>query len=212
MSFTLSRSFRAAHTLLNQPRLFPSRVLIPSARQPQQRRSYAGGFAPWAIQQQILWPIIGLNVAVFLAWKIADGGIQPGKPISERRKQLSLLASNFTISHARVFKEHRWWTMLTSAFSQQELYHIVGNMFSLYAFGTVLAFVHGVTPQHVGTLALGSALVGNLGYILQQRNKPTYAQVPAHGESAMHPRSFPARRFPARRATEREHRSCSNYS
>lgn len=71
--------------------------------------------------------IVGLNAVVFLAWLVAARGSE----------LWSLLAVNFMVSTNRL--EHGlWWTLLTAAFSHQELWHFLLNMVVLWSFGTVL--------------------------------------------------------------------------
>lgn len=71
--------------------------------------------------------IVGLNALVFLAWLVAARGSE----------LWSLLAVNFMVSTNRL--EHGlWWTLLTAAFSHQELWHFLLNMVVLWSFGTVL--------------------------------------------------------------------------
>ena len=71
--------------------------------------------------------IVGLNALVFLAWLVAARGSE----------LWSLLAVNFMVSTNRL--EHGlWWTLLTAAFSHQELWHFLLNMVVLWSFGSVL--------------------------------------------------------------------------
>jgi len=71
--------------------------------------------------------IVGLNALVFLAWLVAARGSE----------LWSMLAVNFMVSTNRL--EHGlWWTLLTAAFSHQELWHFLLNMVVLWSFGSVL--------------------------------------------------------------------------
>jgi membrane associated rhomboid family serine protease len=71
--------------------------------------------------------IVGLNALVFLAWLLAARGSE----------LWSLLAVNFMVSTNRL--EHGlWWTLITAAFSHQELWHFLLNMVVLWSFGSVL--------------------------------------------------------------------------
>lgn len=71
--------------------------------------------------------IVGLNAVVFLAWLLAARGSE----------LWSLLAVNFMVSTNRL--EHGlWWTLITAAFSHQELWHFLLNMVVLWSFGSVL--------------------------------------------------------------------------
>ena len=71
--------------------------------------------------------IVGLNAVVFVAWLVAARGSE----------LWSLLAVNFMVSTNRL--EHGlWWTLLTAAFSHQELWHFLLNMVVLWSFASVL--------------------------------------------------------------------------
>lgn len=71
--------------------------------------------------------IIAINVLVFLVWQAArfDETIE------------AVMAGNFLVSTAHLLHGHVW-TLVTSAFSHIELWHIALNMFVLWSFGTVL--------------------------------------------------------------------------
>jgi membrane associated rhomboid family serine protease len=71
--------------------------------------------------------IVGLNALVFLAWLVAGEGSQ----------LWSTLAVNFMVSTIRL-QHGLWWTLLTAAFSHQELWHFLLNMVVLWSFGSVL--------------------------------------------------------------------------
>ena len=71
--------------------------------------------------------IVGLNALVFLAWLVAARGSE----------LWSLLAVNFMVSTDRLV-HGLWWTLLTAAFSHQELWHFLLNMVVLWSFGSVL--------------------------------------------------------------------------
>lgn len=71
--------------------------------------------------------IIGINLAVFLLWWFA-----PRSPALEE-----FMVYNFLVSTEHL-KEGYWWTLVTSAFSHMELWHLAINMFVLWSFGMVL--------------------------------------------------------------------------
>jgi membrane associated rhomboid family serine protease len=77
--------------------------------------------------------IIAINVLVFLAWQAAD--------YNEALKQV--MVGNFLVSPAHLAYGH-WWTLITSAFSHIDLWHIALNMFVLWSFGTVLERLWGI--------------------------------------------------------------------
>lgn len=68
---------------------------------------------------------------VFLMWKFFESSLQPG-----------FMMNNFTTSWSLLLKG-RYWTLLTSAFSHEMLFHIFINMFVLNSFGTLLERVLG---------------------------------------------------------------------
>ena len=76
--------------------------------------------------------IIGLNVLVFLAWQAASYSPRLFDFMTE-----NFLVSTFHIEHLHV------WTLVTAAFSHNELWHLAINMFVLWSFGTVLEHLWG---------------------------------------------------------------------
>ncbi|EON66968.1 hypothetical protein W97_06084 [Coniosporium apollinis CBS 100218] len=138
----------------------------PPSRLPAARRTYYGYHEPSSSAVSVLWGIIGANTLVFLAWQYAlpqRHGLGPFASTSDRR--LAQRLSQSFILHANDLKQGRYYTTLTSAFSQIDPYHYLGNMFSLYAFGSVLAACPGVGAAHITTLALGSAIAGSVGWL-----------------------------------------------
>lgn len=75
--------------------------------------------------------IIGINVLVFAAWHFA-----------KTEEQQIFMISNFLVSWAHL-EDGRYWTLLTSAFSHNQLWHLLLNMFVLQSFGTILEQVLG---------------------------------------------------------------------
>lgn len=69
--------------------------------------------------------IVLLNIAVFALWVFPPGD------------DLDFMARHFLVSWDSL-REGRWWTLLGSAFSHTELWHIFLNMFAFYGFGRVL--------------------------------------------------------------------------
>ena len=92
--------------------------------------------------------IIAINVLVFLAWQAIRYVDGLGK----------VMVENFLVSTAHLFggvinliddyvhqlEGGAWWTLLTAAFSHNELWHIALNMFVLWSFGTVLERLWGI--------------------------------------------------------------------
>jgi membrane associated rhomboid family serine protease len=76
--------------------------------------------------------IIGLNVLVFLAWQ--GTSLVPGL--------FEFMTENFLVSTSHIVHWHVW-TLITAAFSHNELWHLAINMFVLWSFGTVLEHLWG---------------------------------------------------------------------
>jgi membrane associated rhomboid family serine protease len=105
--------------------------------------------------------IIGLNVLVFLGWQAASivPDLQP------------LMMGNFLISTSHLL--HGFvWTLVTAAFSHNEIWHLAINMFVLWSFGTVLERLWGTrlfvifylvaaVVASISHCAVSSLLLGN---------------------------------------------------
>ena len=74
--------------------------------------------------------IIGINIAVFFLWQ--RGGEENAR----------FMAENFAVSYELV-TQGRYWTLLTSVFSHNLLFHLLLNMIVLRSFGTLLEEVLG---------------------------------------------------------------------
>ncbi|XP_076902638.1 RHOMBOID-like protein 12, mitochondrial [Bidens hawaiensis] len=95
--------------------------------------------------------VIGLivtNVAVFLLWRVADP---------------QFMMKNF-MTQLDNFKSGRLHTMITSAFSHNEVGHIVTNMIGLYFFGRSIGYQFG--PEFLLKLYLAGAFVGSVFYFV----------------------------------------------
>ncbi len=139
----------------------------PSIFQLSSRRHFANGrgldpLATYRSTRAVIWTIIGLNTAVFGAWQYAG--------YNKDRNLLHRLLESFT-SSMHNFKEGRYYTLITSAFSHQMLAHFAFNMFTLNAFGSILAFT-GVGGFHMVSLTIGSAAAAPGACLYQQANKP----------------------------------------
>jgi membrane associated rhomboid family serine protease len=76
---------------------------------------------------KIIRLIIFLNILVFVTWHVTG---YMGK--------LDFMMENFLVSWDSL-REGRFWTLLTSAFSHNAVFHIVINMFVLRGFGTIMS-------------------------------------------------------------------------
>lgn len=141
-------------------------------------------YATIAACKNLLWGTIGLNGAVFGAWlwssqRGRSSMRQANSPPSIQQRVERGLNTNFLLK-ADDIPKGRWWTLLTSAFSHREPYHILGNMFALHAFSSVLIY-SGVPPVALGVLMLGSAISGSIGFLAHERSQargaPSYFNV-----------------------------------
>ncbi len=128
----------------------------PPSRLPSARRPYYGYHEPSSSAVSVLWGLVGANTVVFLAWQYADQ--------RHDRKLAAQLSRHFILKTSDP-AQGRYWTALTCAFSQVSFPHYLGNMLSLYAFGSVLASRPGIGAAHIATLALGSAVAGSAGWL-----------------------------------------------
>lgn len=159
-------------------------VRVPS-RQPL-RRSYTTGpyySAPSQSGWNVLYACIGINAAVFSAWQYAlPGGFGPFS-VSSNLKVARFLQENFLISSISFQNGKRWWTLFTSSISHIELGHFITNMISLWAFSSVLLDRNGIDGRHLAALIIGSGIMGGLGTLYHDSNKPLHKRRPALGAS-----------------------------
>ncbi|KAK4427691.1 RHOMBOID-like protein 12, mitochondrial [Sesamum alatum] len=94
--------------------------------------------------------VIGLivtNVAVFMLWRIASP---------------QFMVKNFMISVDN-FTSGRLHTLITSAFSHRDSWHLMSNMLGLYFFGSSIGRTFG--PEYLLKLYLSGAIVGSIFYL-----------------------------------------------
>lgn len=135
--------------------------------------------------RRAVWTIIGLNTMVFAAWTFAY--------IEKNSKIYTELQKNFMLS-LQGWRQGRFWTAITSAFSHHTLVHFAFNMMTFHALSSILVFTPGVGAIHVVSLCAGSALLGSAGYLYHMKQKsdgaidgrgPSYTQQRALGASGM---------------------------
>lgn len=97
--------------------------------------------------------IILLNVLVFLLWHLLPE---------------ELMDEHFMVSWSGVFEHGRVWTTITSAFSQQGLYHLLWNMLYLHFFALELEQIYG--RRNFLLLYLYSAVVSSLAHCAWSHN------------------------------------------
>lgn len=114
--------------------------------------------------------IIGLNVIVFLAWQAAV--LAPDLRV--------FMTANFLVSTTHL--EHWFvWTLVTAAFSHNELWHLAINMFVLWSFGTVLERLWGT--RIFVLFYLSAAVVASLSHCLVSTFLIGNSDIPALGAS-----------------------------
>ena len=101
----------------------------------------------------LLRALIGINVVVFLLWQF---GNDPSRPL------YALMGTNFLVSWGHLAHGY-FWTLLTSAFSHEAVWHIAFNMMMLYSFGTVL--VHRWGSRRFLAFYLAAAIVASLAHV-----------------------------------------------
>lgn len=124
------------------------------------RRGYGSWRDPYAARfsrgRRVIWTIIGLNATVFGAWIYAE--------VTRASGLQRTLHHNFILS-LKNWREGRVWTLLTSAFSHKDLFHIVFNMMAFNALATVMLWAPGIGPTHLLAVCLGGAIAGSAGFL-----------------------------------------------
>lgn len=114
--------------------------------------------------------IIGLNVLVFLAWQAAV--VAPGLR--------GFMITNFLVSTSRL-EGGLVWTLVTAAFSHNEIWHAAINLFVLWSFGTVLEHLWGTRVFVL--FYLGAAVFASLSHCLVSTFLLGNSDIPALGAS-----------------------------
>ncbi|EFA74990.1 rhomboid family protein [Heterostelium album PN500] len=135
--------------------------------------------ASYISSNALIWAIIAINGIIFIIWqdKTQDNQI--------------FMYKNFTLSTQNL--RERPYTLLTAAFSHNDLQHFLFNMLGLYTIGGSLLAATG-TPLFLG-LYLGGAVFSSFIYcfleqrkqqqlLKQQRGMFSYQQVVRHGLGA----------------------------
>ncbi|OJD35869.1 protease [Diplodia corticola] len=134
-----------------------------------------------ASSERLLYGALGLNTAVFVAWKYADRTI-PFEIKSEqidlsKARVLQALSTNFFFKDEDLHTG-RWWTAITHAFSHASIPHFIFNMVALKTFGdAVISFLPGIRPLSFATLYLGAAIAGSVGWSAQRKQSESPRQV-----------------------------------
>jgi membrane associated rhomboid family serine protease len=135
--------------------------------QPSLRRSYNqsyfGGHDTSQTNMYIIYGLIGINSAVFAYWQYAKTAAQQGYADNWK-----WMYKNFTLRLSDVLRENRYWTTMTSVFSHQSFWHLLGNLLSFYYMGRLVAMTPGIGPARFLTLILGSGFAGSVGYLFDR--------------------------------------------
>lgn len=119
------------------------------------KRSFSSShYFPSSISNSLLYGIIGVNTFVFYLWHRADGNYY----------ELKKMKKHFTVSKSGVFDMKRIYTLFTATFSHQSLNHYLGNMITLYFFGSTALPILG--PLKFSLLYFGGGILSSFGQIL----------------------------------------------
>ena len=127
------------------------------------------------------WIMLGLNAIPFALFAYAEA--------KKDEKLARWLNQNFLLS-AESIDNGRWWTGITSAFSQAGFTHFAFNMYTAYTMCKIMTYVPGLHGGHVAAVMLGSAVSGSIGFVVSQRAKmarlpPGMERVHAYRTSAL---------------------------
>ncbi len=114
--------------------------------------------------------IIGINVLVFFAWQAAS--VLPNLE--------NFMVVNFLVSTSRLMHGYVW-TLVTAAFSHNELWHLAINMFVLWSFGTVLERLWGTRIFVIFYLV--AAVISSLSHCVVSSLIMGNGDIPALGAS-----------------------------
>ncbi|KAF9953787.1 hypothetical protein BGZ70_000118 [Mortierella alpina] len=124
---------------------------------------------------KVVYSIVAINIAVFATWQYAE---ENAKRFRDGRLYY-FMYRNFTDT-AHNLKEGRVWTLVTSAFSHKEWYHIILNTMVLLSFGDPVWRMLGT--RKFLAVYLGSAVSASLAsisyyaylepYLRRIQNKP----------------------------------------
>ncbi|KAG9458808.1 hypothetical protein H6P81_003316 [Aristolochia fimbriata] len=127
-----------------------TRLVVPSRRSFSEWRYHRGwprrSLVPNA--DQIVWGLIGMNFGILLMWRSGDW---------------LFMLRNFTVSMENLVSG-RVHTLLTAAFSHQDLGHLLQNCFGLYFFGTQMAKLFG--PLFLLKLYVAGGVVGSMFFLV----------------------------------------------
>jgi len=121
-------------------------------------------FRPRSVVNRIIW----INVIVFIGWLVLG------------REDSSFMIDNFTVSWLGL-TEHRYWTLFTSVFSHNLLFHLLINMFVLRSFGSIMEQVLG--PRRFLRFYLLAGILSSLAHAVVSAFVLGRPDLPAVGAS-----------------------------
>lgn len=113
--------------------------------------------------------IIIINLLVFAAWYLA-----------KQEQSINFMITNFMVSWLHLLDGY-YWTLVTSVFSHNLLWHLLLNMFVLQSFGTILETVLGV--RRFLSFYLVAGIFSSLSHCLVSAFLLNQPNIPALGAS-----------------------------
>ena len=98
---------------------------------------------------------------------------------------MKILQDHATLSWSNI-EAGRYHTVLTAAFSHQALGHFGFNMFALWTFGSIIAWIPGIGGVHVLSMGIGSAIAGSLAWLYHQKYRDSNSRDRKWGPYAQH--------------------------
>lgn len=114
--------------------------------------------------------IVLINVLVFLTWFYSMNNFTV----------LKFMVENFLVSWNALL-EHRFWVLITSAFSHNAFFHLFINMYVLMGFGSIL--LRFMNPLTFINFYLTSAIIGSFAHAFLSYVLMDSPQTPALGAS-----------------------------
>lgn len=163
------RASRAPQTTNMSNYFSPSRSPFPGRSKnvslPRSRfySSYFDDSSHISANVNVLYGLMGVNVAIFgyamYVKQQAMSGFQ-GPYITFMR--------NMSINLTDVLRNGTYWTLLTSAFTHVDIWHLGGNMLTAYYLGRFLCYAPVITPVRFLSIAIGSGVAGSVGFLWQR--------------------------------------------
>lgn len=118
----------------------------------------------------VTYSLLVVNIAVFAAWSMAG-----------TNDQLAMfMIQNFLVS-SEALAEGRVWTIVTSMFSHNLVWHLLLNMFALNSFGAIME--EGLGAGRFLRFYFAAGIVGSICHALVSAQIIGDPSVPAHGAS-----------------------------